>query len=909
MNVNRARTSECPAGFEQGRPWAEESQVLLTRLGSSPSGLNADEVTRRRSLFGPNRLPKPPALGVLEIFLRQFKSPLIYILMLAAVLSLVTHEVTDALFIGAILLINAVIGTVQEYSAQRATEALQRVVGTRARVLRSGEPYDLDADELVPGDMVLLESGDKIPADLRFVSCHDAAIDESLLTGESLPVTKRHDNTLPIDTALGDRSNMAFAGTLMGRGRATGVVVATGMATQLGGIAAQVMRDPEAKVPLLVRMDTFVRRVALMVGGAVSLMALVALYQGAGLMEIILLAVALAVSVIPEGLPVALTVALAIGQGRMAKRQVIVRRLISVEALGSCTCIASDKTGTLTVNRLTVKRVVLPGDKILTVSGEGLEPTGRVEGEESLTENQQQRLQRLARAALLCNPAHLLHHNGSWQGQGDAVDVALLVMGKKLGLVKEALLGQCPELASLPFESERMFCASANRCGDRVQVSVKGAPERILPMCATMATSEGEVPLEEEELRRVAESLASESFRMLAVAEGTAPSQLHSDGELEHAGLKQLTLLGLVGMVDPLRPESAQAVADCKRAGIRVVMVTGDHPITALAVARNLELAERADEIVTGESLRQAGGAQAVDAIVDRGRVFARVEPVQKLDIVHSLQRLGHFVAVSGDGANDSPALKAAQVGVAMGKSGTEVAKETSDLIVTDDNFSSILAGVEEGRVAYANVRKVVFLLISTAAAELVLFTLALLTGLPLPLTAVQLLWLNLVTNGIQDVALAFEPAEGNELKRPPREPQETIFNRLMLERVILSALTIGPMAFLLFQWQLALGASLDEARNLTLLMMVLFENVQVFNSRSETLSLFRHPLLGNPLLVFGTLAAQLVHLWAMHAPWLAGILQTAPVTLDQWTSLLLAALLLLVVMELHKGWLLWRQR
>ncbi|WP_417348371.1 cation-translocating P-type ATPase [Ferrimonas sp.] len=903
------REREGNRGAANACPWAEETQALFVRLETSTTGLESDEATLRLRRYGPNRLPKPPSPGVLEIILRQFKSPLIYILMLAALLSLLTGELTDALFITAILMINAAIGTVQEFSAQRATEALQRVVATRTRVLRSGEPYDLLAEELVPGDVVLLESGDRVPADLRLLSCHDTAIDESLLTGESLPVTKRHDTTLPEETALGDRRNMVFAGTLVGRGRARGVVVATGLDTQIGRIAAQVMGDPDAKVPLLVRMEIFVRRVALMVAGTVSLMAMVAFYQGAGLMEIILLAVALAVSVIPEGLPVALTVALAIGQGRMAKRQVIVRRLISVEALGSCTCIASDKTGTLTVNRLTVKRVVLPGDKILTVSGEGLEPTGRVEGQEPLTENQQQRLQRLARAALLCNPAHLLHHNGSWQGQGDAVDVALLVMGKKLGLVKEALLGQCPEVASLPFESERMFCASANRCGDRVQVSVKGAPERILPMCATMATSEGDVPLEDEELRRVAESLASESFRMLAVAEGTAPSQLHSDGELEHASLNRLTLLGLVGMVDPLRPESAQAVADCKRAGIRVVMVTGDHPITALAVARNLELAERADEIVTGESLRQAGGAQAMDAIVDRGRVFARVEPVQKLDIVHSLQRLGHFVAVSGDGANDSPALKAAEVGVAMGKSGTEVAKETSDLIVTDDNFSSILAGVEEGRVAYANVRKVVFLLISTAAAELVLFTLALLAGLPLPLTAVQLLWLNLVTNGIQDVALAFEPAEGNELIRPPRDPQETIFNRLMLERVILSALTIGPMAFLLFQWQLALGASVDEARNLTLLMMVLFENVQVFNSRSETLSLFRHPILGNPLLVFGTLAAQLVHLWAMHTPWLAGILQAAPVTLDQWTSLLLAALLLLVVMEMHKGWLLWRQR
>ena len=726
-------------------------------------------------------------------------------------------------------------------------------------------------------------------------------MDESLLTGESLAVLKDAQKSVALDSSLGDRLTMAYAGTLVSRGRGRGLVVGTGLATELGHIASAVLNKPAAKAPLQVRMERFTQWVALLVGVAAALMALVAVSRGMPLEEMFLLAVALAVSAIPEGLPVALTVALAIGMKRMARRNVIVRRLVAVEALGSCTYIATDKTGTLTQNQLTVRLLAFPACEEWEVTGESLEPTGViVTPHGSLSVQDRELLGRLCQASVLANEGFLGHRNESWVSQGDAVDVALLVMAHKAGFVQSETENAFPELADIPFESERRFAASLNRVGEGRQAFVKGALERLLPLCSRMAVPGGEARLDPDLLEEQAFRLASRGYRVIALAAGAmqlAPDQVFSE---EH--LSDLTLLGLVGMIDPLRTEAKAAVAACRQAGIEVGMVTGDHPTTALAIAAELGLVTDASQVVSGPELKRAADEAEVQRLIAGARVFARVEPQQKLDIVLALQRNGHFVAVSGDGANDAPALRAAQVGVAMGKSGTDVARETAALIITDDNFSSIVAGVEEGRIAYANVRKVIFLLISTGAAELVLFTLALLTGLPLPLAAVQLLWLNLVTNGIQDVALAFEPGEGNELKRPPRSPKEPIFNRLMVERVVLSALVIGAVAFLVFQWLIGLGYNEAEARNGTLLLMVLFENIHVFNSRSETLSAFRHNPLRNPLLLFGTIIAQLVHIGAMYTPWLNEVLQIQPVSLQLWFELLLMALSVLVAMELHKA-------
>ncbi len=887
-------------------PHAEQSENVLSALQSTRHGLNRAEAEARLAYYGHNTLPTAKPKSLASIFLHQFTSPLIYVLLAAAIVSLLIQEWSDAGFIAAVLIINAIIGTYQEHSAQRAAGALRQLVTARNRVLREGDAYLVNADELVPGDIVLLESGDKIPADLRMLECHDFEVDESLLTGESLPVAKNAETVLESEIALGDRINMGFAGTLVSRGRARGLVVTTGLSTNLGRIAEDVLFAPSPRAPLQLRMDRFVHRVALFVLAASAIMFTVAVIKGLPLTEMFLMAVALAVSVIPEGLPVALTVALAIGMHRMARRNVIVRRLLAVEALGSCTFIATDKTGTLTVNQLTVQRLGFANGETWSVSGEGMVPEGSVQtpsGDPSADESQM--LERLCRTGILTNEAFLGHNGEGWTQQGDAVDISLLVLAHKVGMVREEAIIDFPELASIPYESEHAYSASLHQVDQHRVAFVKGALERVLPMCTTMALPGADVAIDPVQIEAQANALANDGYRVLALVSGPVAI---ADGEtFNQTHLQGLVFNGLVGIIDPLRPEVKDAVAACNHAGIKVAMITGDHTGTALAIARELNLAQDEAQVVTGPQLAEAIAGDAIDQMTPQTRVFARVGPHQKLDIVESLQRNGHFVAVSGDGVNDAPALRNAHVGVAMGKSGTDVARETAELVITDDNFASIVAGIEEGRVAYANVRKVIFLLVSTGAAELVLFTLALLTGLPLPLMAVQLLWLNLVTNGIQDVALAFEPAEGNELSRPPRSPDESIFNRLMIERVIVSALVIGSVAFLLFQWLLSRGFSIDEARNGTLLLMVLFENVHVFNSRSETLSAFRHNLLRNKILLIGTVAAQLIHIGAMYTPWIRDVLHIQPVSLANWLELLGLALTVLAAMELHKWW--WQKR
>ncbi|NYT02733.1 MAG: HAD-IC family P-type ATPase [Methanosarcinales archaeon] len=877
---------------------------LLEDLNSSTHGLTTGEAAFRLSRVGPNVLPRVPPSSLAVLFLRQFLSPLIYILLAAALVSMLLEEWSDALFITLVLLLNAAIGTAQEYGAQRSADALQGLVRTRARVVRSKEAFEVDAEDLVPGDLVLLEEGSKVPADVRLLSSQSLSVDESLLTGESLPVSKDADAVLSAETSLGDRINMAYAGSLVARGRGRGLVVATGLSTEVGSLASTLMQGEEVKPPLILRMERFTFRVALAVGVAVAAIFAVQIYRGFSLSEVFLQSVALAVSAIPEGLPVALTVALAIGMRRMSRRNVIVRRLVAVESLGSCNFIASDKTGTLTMNQLTVRRVIPPGAAEWRVSGEGTVPLGSVERSDGpLQPAEEIQLRRLCRTAALCNEGFLGLRDGEWVHNGDMVDVALLVLAHKAGMSQQDLLAEQPQVDQIPFESERQFAATLNGSDSAAAVvHVKGAPERVMGMCRFMASLEGDCPLNREMLEGQAQDLAQAGYRILALASGElhlGPDQAFSE---EH--LQGLTFLGLVGMIDPLRPEARGAVAACRDAGVQVAMVTGDHPVTSLAIARELNLAYTMDQVVTGPDLREAeaSGEGEIDALTAHARVFARVEPRQKLDIVRSLIRQGHLVAVTGDGANDAPALRAAHVGVAVGKGGTDVARESSDIIITDDNFASIVAGIEEGRIGYGNIRKVIFLLISTGAAEIVLFILALATNLPLPLVAVQLLWLNLVTNGIQDVALAFEPGEGDEMKRRPHPTQEPIFNRLMLERVVLSALTIGLLAFGAYRWMLDQGWELSEARNSTVLLMVLFENVQVFNSRSELRSAFRHSPLQNPILLFGTIAAQLVHIGAMYTPWLSGVLELQPVSFVHWAQLLGIALIILIFMEVYKA-------
>ena len=637
---------------------------------------------------------------------------------------------------------------------------------------------------LVPGDIVLLEAGDRVPADLRLLRSANLQADEASLTGESLPVDKAAREVLPDGTPLADRLNMLHAGSTVQRGRCEALVVATGRATELGRIA-QALEAPASVPPLARRLDRFSRNlgvISLVLVGAIVALRLIA---GAPLRETFFIAIALAVSIIPEGLPVAVTVALSIASRRMARRNVIVRQLPAVEGLGSCTVIATDKTGTLTVNQLTAKRVWLPGHGTVLVGGEGYDLSGDLAlASGPLHEAAQEDFRSLGHSAALCNDASFDPKLGRASASGDTVDLAFLVLAAKASLDVVGLSRRTPRVAEIPFDAGRKYAASLNRHEGEHRLHVKGAAEVIVPLCTN---------IEGAEVLKTAEEMAAGGYRVLAVATRRIAGAASEDWENLEGQIEELTFLGLVGFIDPLRPEAKQAVADCHRAGVAVKMITGDHPATALAIARELGIAESLDDVVTGHelsSLRNHDGA--AQTRIARATVFARVEPTQKVQIVNGLRASGHIVAMTGDGVNDAPALQQADLGVAMGRDGTDVARDAADLVLTDDNFASVVAGIEEGRAAYANIRKVIYLLISTGAAEVVLFLLSVISGLPVPLNAVQLLWLNLVTNGGQDVALAFEKREPGLLERPPRRPDEPIFDRLMIRQSMVSGVYTG---------------------------------------------------------------------------------------------------------------------
>lgn len=879
------------------------AEEVLKNFEVTGDGLSADEARRRMEQFGPNELPHQPPPSWLEIHVRQLYSPLIYVLIAAAVVAVMLGDIKDAIFIGIVVLLNVLIGGYQEWRAEQNTRALQQLLKIVAMVVRDGERSELDAEQLVPGDLVRLESGNRIPADMRLIDDTGLEVDESLLTGESHAVHKDTQLLVEPATPLADRRNMVFAGSIVVRGRGEGVVVATGKHTSVGQLAQDLMVSTGGKPPLIVRMEQLSTVLAVGAVVASALVAIIGIFvQGLALTDAFFFAVALTVSVVPEGLPVALTIALAVATSRMAARGVIVRRLAAVEGLGSCTLIASDKTGTLTCNALTVQQMRLPGGQQITVTGEGFEPIGEVlfDGKPVAHNQLPESLKKLARVALLCNEADLHQRNDQWYWSGDAVDVALLSLAKKCGVHAGPLASQYPLLAAIPFEPERQYSASFHQMEGETLFLVKGGPERVLAMC----NADNAATL--DQWRNLAEEMGRQGFRVLALAERVASDV--SPHDLPPQEISGLTCLGLVGMIDPLRPGVQQAIVDCHDAGITVAMVTGDHPVTALAISRELGLATNNAQVVTGAQLADESESGLIE-VVNRARVFARVAPRQKLEIVQAAQRGGQYVAVTGDGVNDAPALRQANIGVAMGKSGTDVAREAAELVISDDNFATIVAGVEEGRIAYDNIRKVTLLLVSTGAAEVVMVILAVALGYPLPLTAVQLLWLNLVTNGIQHIGLSFEPGEGDVLKRKPRSPNEPIFNRLMIERTLVSAFAMGGVSFLSFAWMITENWEVNDARNILLLLMVLFENVHVGNCRSESKSLFRINPISNPLVLAGVLAALLIHVVAMYTPFGAKVLGAYPVDWQTWLTLLALACTVNVAVELHKLYWHWRTK
>ncbi|MCU0714831.1 MAG: HAD-IC family P-type ATPase [Pirellula sp.] len=874
---------------------------VLRSLSTADLGLSRSEAEKRRRESGPNRLPQQPPTPAWKILVRQFQSPLIYVLVGAAVLSVTLGEVKDAIFVAIVLALNAVIGGYQEWSAEKSSRALQKLLQIRATVTRDGDTYEIDAEDLAPGDIVSLESGNRVPADLRLLHATGFEVDESLLTGESLAVVKDSDWMGTEGTPMADRRNLAFAASIVVRGRAKGIVVETGGRTEVGKLAVDVLSSTGGKPPLIERMEKFSTTIAYVVLVSVVAVSLIGIFvHGHSLQEMLLFGVALAVSAIPEGLPAALTVALAVATTRMAKRGVIVRRLAAVEGLGSCTMVASDKTGTLTCNELTVQRVLTPDHALIHVTGSGFQPFGELQIEGKKVDlSASPALVQLIEAGVLCNEGDLHERDSNWKWHGDPTDIALLGLAVKSGLDSQTIRDRFPQIGSIPFEPEYQFAATAHRDAGGTRICVKGAPEKVLRMCTLAEQSEAW-----EHWMNHAEELARQGFRVLGIASG------HRDVDSvpldpQHAP-QGLEFLGFIGMIDPLRPGVKQAVEQCHQAGITVCMVTGDHPVTALAISRDLGLADSPSSVVAGQSLNGLSKEELREMIRTK-RVFARVTPRQKLELVNAAREQGHYVAVTGDGVNDAPALRASNIGIAMGKSGTDVAREAAELVISDDNFATIVAGVEEGRIAYDNIRKVIYLLVSMGFAEVLLIGATFVMGsyLPIPFLPVQLLWLNLVTNGIQGVALAFEPGEQGVLRRKPRNPSEPIFDRLMLERIIIAAVTMMVVGTGAFWWMIQAGWSEASARNALLLLAVLFENIHIGNCRSETKSALTQSPLKTPFLLAGAIGALGIHAFAMHFPPLQSVLRVEPVSWQVWGAMLALSLTAFITIEIHK-WTWW---
>jgi Ca2+-transporting ATPase len=871
----------------------------LQALDSRRGGLTEAEAKSRFFKYGPNELKgKKKTLPIL-VFLRQFLSPLIYVLLVAVVISAIVGHFIDASVIMGVLLLNATIGYIQETRAEKAMEALIKMAAPRARVRRDGIARVIPAREIVPGDILLLETGDRVPADARLVEVSNLKVNEAILTGESMPADKRSE-ALREDVPMAERKNMVHMGTIVNYGRATALAVRTGMATDIGQIATAIQEIKPERTPLQKNISKVSRYIVVLFLGICALLVVVGVLKGLAWLDVFLLAVAAAVSAIPEGLPAVVTVVLAVGMRIMARRNAVIRKLVAVETLGSATVICSDKTGTLTLNEMTVQRLYVDGQWI-EVTGEGYEPRGEFRRDGQMVSAQDEpSLALLLRIGTLCNDALLTPRE---EGEccdifGDPTEGALLVAASKAGLNKEKLEKTFPRLGEIPFQSEKQYMATLHpRDGGRV-VYVKGAVERLLALSQRIRKGDGTVPLSQDDAQAILEannSLAEQALRVIAIAYAELPSELEDLQDEDIRG--NLTFVGLAGMADPPREETREAIRAAQQAGIKVMMITGDHKLTAESIARQLNLPP--GKPVTGLELRQMSDDELYREI-EGISVFARIEPLQKLRIVNALKSRGHVVAMTGDGVNDAPALKAADIGIAMGITGTDVAKEGSDMILADDNFASVVAAVEEGRVIFNRLRNVIFFLLSTNLGELLALTLTLVFVGKAPMLAVQIIWVNLVTDTAAAVPLGLEPKVGNELNQPPRNPRVGLVFPGLLLRIGFLATLMGVGVFTIFSWAEP-RMSLDEARTIAFCSMVAFEWFRAFNARSDEYTIFKLGPLGNRWLLLSTSTAILLQMAVVYSPFMQVAFSTVPLGIDRWAIALLAGGSLFIIEETRK--------
>ena len=888
-----ATTHSTPSAPPHATWHALKLEDVQRQLQAEPGGLSAEEVRRRLVLHGPNCLAPAKRRGPLLRFVLQFHNILLYVMMGAAVITAVLGHWVDTGVLLAAVVVNAIIGFIQEGKAEAALEAIRSMLSPHATVLRGGRRLDIDAADLVPGDRVLLASGDRVPADLRLVEVRDLRVEEAALTGESLPVDK-DTRAVAADAPLGDRAGMAYSGTLVVYGQATG------SRTELGQINRMLAGIRNISTPLLRQIDRFGRILALTILAlAAATFVLGVLWREHAPAEMFLMVVALAASAIPEGLPAIMTVTLALGVQRMARRHAIVRRLPAVETLGSVTVICSDKTGTLTRNEMTVQRVVCT-ELDVNVSGVGYEPVGDFSiGGHVVDANRHPSLSLALRAGVICNDAQLRDDNGVWQVVGDPTEGALLVVGQKSGFTQHIGSAEWPRLDSIPFESQHRFMATWNRDTDgQSWIFVKGAPERLLDICAFECTDTGDRPIDVDTWRRMANDTAARGLRLLGLAckrAEPAGAQL-GFSDVEHG----FTMLGLVGIVDPPREEAIRAVQECQRAGIRVKMITGDHVETARAIGAQLGIGVGKPAITGAEvALMDDAALRRVAMEVD---VFARASPEHKLRLVQALQEDGQVVAMTGDGVNDAPALKRADVGVAMGNKGTDAAKEASDVVLANDNFATIAAAVREGRAVYDNLKKFILFMLPTNGGEALVVIAAIMFELTLPLTPAQILWINMVTSSTLGLALAFEPAEDGIMQRLPRSPGQPLLSGFFVWRVVLVSVLMMGGALGLFLWELSHGSSLETARTMAVNAIVVAEMFYLLNSRHVLASVLnREGLTGNRVALLAIAACVPLQLAFTHLPVMQGIFGSTDLHLTEWLKVLGAGLMVFCIAELEK--------
>ncbi|MBL0277446.1 MAG: HAD-IC family P-type ATPase [Anaeromyxobacter sp.] len=909
-------TNPPPAGAQPS--WhALSADDALARTGSASIGLSSDEAARRLATHGPNLLVRSGGDGGWRILWRQVDSPLILVLVGAAVVAALLGEVTDAAVVGAVVVLNTLIGFFQEYRASRAIEALAGMVPENATVVRDGARRGLPVAELVPGDLVVLASGDKVPADLRLLAVKGLRVEEAALTGESVPADK-DTLALPEATQLGDRRCLAFAGTLVSSGTATGLVVGTGQATELGRISGLLTQAESLETPLTRALAQVGKAITWSILALTVVMLAVGTWRSVGqgvalgdaLREMLVFSISLAVGAIPEGLPAIVTIALAIGVQRMAARRAIIRKLPAVETLGATSVICSDKTGTLTRNEMTVQVLWTPAGT-LTVEGHGWAPAGRfLSGGQPVAPGPEAR--DLLAAGAVCNDATVEPDGGGFAVAGDPTEAALVVAARKAGLETAPLRAGAPRLDAIPFESEHQYMATLHRWPDgRRRLVVKGAPEVVLARCAARA---GGGALAPEAVLAEVEGLAARGMRVLAVAARAWDGPGHELGPADVAG--GLELLGLVGMIDPPRQEAVEAVAACRAAGIRVKMITGDHRGTAQAIGRQLGLLAEGEEALTGAEL-SATSDEDLKAVATTTHVFARVSPEHKLRLVRALQRSGQVVAMTGDGVNDAPALKQSDIGVAMGITGTSVSKEAADMVLTDDNFATIVAAVEEGRRVYDNLVKSLAFVLPTNLGLALIFVCAVFAfpfdaatqTLLLPVRPTQLLWINLVAAVALALPLAFEAKERDVMRRPPRPPREPILSTLVLRRTVVAAvlMTAGSVGLFLWEWHHALAAgespalALAEAQTLAVTSVIFFQVLYLMESRSLTRSLFASSIRDNPAVLLGVAAILGLQALFVYAPFMHRVFGTAPLALADLGRAALVASVILPVMVVEK--------